>query len=89
MTLRGYTAIAAHLATHGPGFDWTETTTDVDPRHALYRLSQRGENPLPIDGPVGLPVTTSEALDVWVERERKRGGREALPSSQLGLFEGA
>jgi len=84
--LKGYAAIAEHLAGHGTAFDWREETTGVDPRHTLYRLSQRADNPLPIDGPPNMPVTTRVAVDAWVALVRKRANR--VPASeQLGLFD--
>lgn len=78
--LRGVPAIQAHLRTHGPAFDFD--------RHQIYRLSQRSERPLPVDGAVGLPVSTRAALDAWVVGERRRGNRTAQ-DAQLTLFDTA
>lgn len=83
-TLKGYPAIAEHLSTHGPAFDFRDRGENA--RHVLYRLSQRTENPLPIDGPPGMPVASRAAIDAWVARLRRRANR--VPAGdQLGLFD--
>jgi len=76
--LRGVDAIRAHLATHGEAFTFD--------RHQVYRLSQRTDLPLPIDGPPGMPVATRSGLDAWVAAVRRRGNRTAL-GKLLTLFE--
>lgn len=65
--LRGMTVILGHLAAHGTAFTFD--------RYQLYRLSQRADHPLPIDGPVGLPVASRAKLDAWVKGERRRANR--------------
>jgi len=76
--LRGYTAIQAHLAEYGPAWNFD--------RHQIYRLSQRSELPLPIDGPPGMPMASRVSLDAWVVAVRRRAGRRPL-TSQLALFD--
>lgn len=75
--LRGVEAIIAALGEHGIAFSFD--------RHQVYRLSQRADDPLPVDGPVGMPIASRLALEAWVERQRRRGNRRS--DRQLALFE--
>jgi hypothetical protein len=84
--LGSVTAILEYLATHGEAFDFRDRGKNGDAgRHVIYRLSQRQDNPLPVDGPPNMPVASKAKIDRWVELCRKRSNRTPL-AMQLGLF---
>lgn len=77
--IRGYKAIAS-LLTELWGVDVS--------KDAAYRLATRKADPLPTDGYDGRVWTRRSAVVAWVEAERARRRRAALPGDkqQLDLF---